>query len=225
MWSRFGASSPLAPKSCALDFKKLSLRRKTQLKCSAEVSSWCSGCSYQVSQGCGLCYLLCLMCQMPVLMSTLGHLLCLLWASRTGHPPFAEGGLECFESQGAGGFGCYLLCSFPPPQLIFPLFAPPQLEGDKLALPVSPSPVSPAPTPSPKPPEAAVLTVEPSPSEKKCFFVDEAEPLLRCDSTSSGSSALSRTGSFITKGTKSHPGQRGKTERAPWLVPCGQRTW
>ncbi|XP_031959931.1 tumor necrosis factor receptor superfamily member 21 isoform X3 [Corvus moneduloides] len=76
------------------------------------------------------------------------------------------------------------------------------LEGDKLALPVSPSPVSPAPTPSPKPPEAAVLTVEPSPSEKKCFFVDEAEPLLRCDSTSSGSSALSRTGSFITKEKK-----------------------
>ncbi|NXB13909.1 TNR21 factor, partial [Rhagologus leucostigma] len=74
------------------------------------------------------------------------------------------------------------------------------LEGDKLALPVSPSPVS--PTPSPKPPEAAVLTVEPSPSEKKCFFVDEAEPLLRCDSTSSGSSALSRTGSFITKEKK-----------------------
>ncbi|NWV86284.1 TNR21 factor, partial [Dasyornis broadbenti] len=76
------------------------------------------------------------------------------------------------------------------------------LEGDKLALPVSPSPVSPAPMPSPKPPEAAVLTVEPSPSEKKCFFVDEAEPLLRCDSTSSGSSALSRTGSFITKEKK-----------------------
>ncbi|NXF03692.1 TNR21 factor, partial [Smithornis capensis] len=76
------------------------------------------------------------------------------------------------------------------------------LEGDKLALPVSPSPVSPTPTPSPKPPEAAVLTVEPSPSEKKCFFVDEAEPLLRCDSTSSGSSALSRTGSFITKEKK-----------------------
>ncbi|NXG04428.1 TNR21 factor, partial [Sakesphorus luctuosus] len=76
------------------------------------------------------------------------------------------------------------------------------LESDKLALPVSPSPVSPAPTPSPKPPEAAVLTVEPSPSEKKCFFVDEAEPLLRCDSTSSGSSALSRTGSFITKEKK-----------------------
>ncbi|NXP76068.1 TNR21 factor, partial [Ramphastos sulfuratus] len=74
------------------------------------------------------------------------------------------------------------------------------LEADRLALPASPSPVS--PVPSPKPPEAAVLTMEPSPSEKKCFFVDEAEPLLRCDSTSSGSSALSRTGSFITKEKK-----------------------
>ncbi|XP_068534930.1 tumor necrosis factor receptor superfamily member 21 isoform X2 [Anas acuta] len=76
------------------------------------------------------------------------------------------------------------------------------LEGDKLALPVNPSPLSPTPSPSPKPPEATVLTVEPSPSEKKCFFVDESEPLLRCDSTSSGSSALSRTGSFITKEKK-----------------------
>ncbi|XP_065586497.1 tumor necrosis factor receptor superfamily member 21 isoform X2 [Cyrtonyx montezumae] len=74
------------------------------------------------------------------------------------------------------------------------------LEGDKL--PVSPSPLSPVPAPSPKPPDTAVLTVEPSPSEKKCFFVDESEPLLRCDSTSSGSSALSRTGSFITKEKK-----------------------
>ncbi|NXE51394.1 TNR21 factor, partial [Casuarius casuarius] len=76
------------------------------------------------------------------------------------------------------------------------------LEADKLALPVNPSPLSPTPSPTPKPPEAAVLTVEPSPSEKKCFFVDESEPLLRCDSTSSGSSALSRTGSFITKEKK-----------------------
>ncbi|NXA37621.1 TNR21 factor, partial [Eudromia elegans] len=76
------------------------------------------------------------------------------------------------------------------------------LEPDKLALPVSPSPLSPTPSPAPKPPEAAALTVEPSPSEKKCFFVDESEPLLRCDSTSSGSSALSRTGSFITKEKK-----------------------
>ncbi|OXB69968.1 UNVERIFIED_CONTAM: hypothetical protein H355_002873 [Colinus virginianus] len=83
----------------------------------------------------------------------------------------------------------------------FPLL-PLQLEGDKLALPVSPSPLSPVPAASAKPPDAAVLTVEPSPSEKKCFFVDESEPLLRCDSTSSGSSALSRTGSFITKEKK-----------------------
>jgi tumor necrosis factor receptor superfamily protein 21 len=49
---------------------------------------------------------------------------------------------------------------------------------------------------------STLLTVEPSPLDKnKGFFVDESEPLLRCDSTSSGSSALSRTGSFITKGT------------------------
>ncbi|NXT03542.1 TNR21 factor, partial [Jacana jacana] len=76
------------------------------------------------------------------------------------------------------------------------------VEPDRLAPPVSPGPISPTPTPCPKPPEATFLTVEPSPSEKKCFFVDEAEPLLRCDSTSSGSSALSRTGSFITKEKK-----------------------
>ncbi|XP_068258954.1 tumor necrosis factor receptor superfamily member 21 isoform X2 [Nyctibius grandis] len=76
------------------------------------------------------------------------------------------------------------------------------LEADRLALPVSPSPLSPTLSPSPKPPEATILTVEPSPSEKKCFFVDEAEPLLRCDSTSSACSALSRTGSFITKEKK-----------------------
>ncbi|KFV77797.1 Tumor necrosis factor receptor superfamily member 21, partial [Struthio camelus australis] len=76
------------------------------------------------------------------------------------------------------------------------------LIADKLALPVNSSLLSPTPSPTPKPPEATVLTVEPSPSEKKCFFVDESEPLLRCDSTSSGSSALSRTGSFITKEKK-----------------------
>nr|XP_020473188.1 tumor necrosis factor receptor superfamily member 21 isoform X2 [Monopterus albus] len=33
----------------------------------------------------------------------------------------------------------------------------------------------------------------------KAFFPDESEPLLRCDSTSSKDSALSRNGSFITK--------------------------
>ncbi|XP_028295433.1 tumor necrosis factor receptor superfamily member 21 [Gouania willdenowi] len=36
----------------------------------------------------------------------------------------------------------------------------------------------------------------------KGFFPDESEPLLRCDSTSSKDSALSRTGSFITKEKK-----------------------
>ncbi|XP_004452854.1 tumor necrosis factor receptor superfamily member 21 [Dasypus novemcinctus] len=80
-----------------------------------------------------------------------------------------------------------------------------QLETDKLALPTSPSPLSPSPVLSPnqKPENSTLLTVEPSPLEKsKGFFVDESEPLLRCDSTSSGSSALSRTGSFITKEKK-----------------------
>lgn len=80
-----------------------------------------------------------------------------------------------------------------------------QLETDKLALPMSPSPLSPSPIPSPnvKLENSALLTVEPSPLDKnKGFFVDESEPLLRCDSTSSGSSALSRNGSFITKEKK-----------------------
>ncbi|KAL6036780.1 hypothetical protein STEG23_035082, partial [Scotinomys teguina] len=80
-----------------------------------------------------------------------------------------------------------------------------QLETDKLALPMSPSPLSPSPSPSPnvKLENSALLTVEPSPLDKnKGFFVDESEPLLRCDSTSSGSSALSRNGSFITKEKK-----------------------
>ncbi|KAF7662481.1 hypothetical protein LDENG_00235070 [Lucifuga dentata] len=36
----------------------------------------------------------------------------------------------------------------------------------------------------------------------KGFFPDESEPLLRCDSTSSKDSALSRNGSFITKEKK-----------------------
>ncbi|XP_058039741.1 tumor necrosis factor receptor superfamily member 21 [Ahaetulla prasina] len=77
-----------------------------------------------------------------------------------------------------------------------------QLEADKLILPVNSGPLSPTPSPNPKP-EATIIPVEPSPLEKnKCFFVDESEPLLRCDSTSSGSSALSRTGSFITKEKK-----------------------
>ncbi|XP_068609784.1 tumor necrosis factor receptor superfamily member 21 [Brachionichthys hirsutus] len=45
--------------------------------------------------------------------------------------------------------------------------------------------------------------VEPSPVDRgKGFFPDESEPLLRCDSTSSKDSALSRNGSFITKEKK-----------------------
>ncbi|KAM3861377.1 tumor necrosis factor receptor superfamily member 21 [Diretmus argenteus] len=45
--------------------------------------------------------------------------------------------------------------------------------------------------------------VEQSPVDRtKGFFADESEPLLRCDSTSSKDSALSRTGSFITKEKK-----------------------
>lgn len=45
--------------------------------------------------------------------------------------------------------------------------------------------------------------VEQSPIDRtKGFFPDESEPLLRCDSTSSKDSALSRNGSFITKGEK-----------------------
>ncbi|KAM8846968.1 tumor necrosis factor receptor superfamily member 21 [Synchiropus picturatus] len=45
--------------------------------------------------------------------------------------------------------------------------------------------------------------MEQSPVDRtKGFFPDESEPLLRCDSTSSKDSALSRTGSFITKEKK-----------------------
>ncbi|XP_057678479.1 tumor necrosis factor receptor superfamily member 21 [Corythoichthys intestinalis] len=45
--------------------------------------------------------------------------------------------------------------------------------------------------------------VEQSPVDRtKGFFHDESEPLLRCDSTSSKDSALSRNGSFITKEKK-----------------------
>ncbi|KAM4693601.1 tumor necrosis factor receptor superfamily member 21 [Discoglossus pictus] len=78
-----------------------------------------------------------------------------------------------------------------------------QIEANTLTLPVNANQSMPPLSPSPRPLEATVLTVEPSPSDKnKGFFVDESEPLLRCDSTSSGSSALSRTGSFITKEKK-----------------------
>ncbi|XP_024147328.1 tumor necrosis factor receptor superfamily member 21 [Oryzias melastigma] len=45
--------------------------------------------------------------------------------------------------------------------------------------------------------------MEQSPIDRtKGFFPDESEPLLRCDSTSSKDSALSRNGSFITKEKK-----------------------
>ena len=58
-------------------------------------------------------------------------------------------------------------------------------------------------TAGPSPPRSAdgPGVVEGSPVDRsKGFFPDESEPLLRCDSTSSKDSALSRTGSFITKG-------------------------
>nr|XP_033793729.1 tumor necrosis factor receptor superfamily member 21 isoform X2 [Geotrypetes seraphini] len=77
-----------------------------------------------------------------------------------------------------------------------------QLEVEKLSLPVNAMPGS-SGIVSHKPSDSTILTIERSPLEKnKGFFVDESEPLLRCDSTSSGSSALSRTGSFITKEKK-----------------------
>lgn len=50
---------------------------------------------------------------------------------------------------------------------------------------------------------ASGVGMEPSPIDRaKGFFPDESEPLLRCDSTSSKDSALSRNGSFITKEKK-----------------------
>ncbi|XP_048387648.2 tumor necrosis factor receptor superfamily member 21 [Stegostoma tigrinum] len=67
---------------------------------------------------------------------------------------------------------------------------------------VVPNPAVPSPAvPNPAVPNPAV---EPSSADKtKVFFVDESEPLLRCDSTSStSSSVLSRTGSFISKEKK-----------------------
>ncbi|GAA6093804.1 tumor necrosis factor receptor superfamily member 21 isoform X1 [Tachysurus ichikawai] len=58
-------------------------------------------------------------------------------------------------------------------------------------------------SPNHKPLDAQGLVVEHSPLDRtKGFFTDESEPLLRCDSTSSKDSALSRTGSFITKEKK-----------------------
>ncbi|KAG7460893.1 hypothetical protein MATL_G00203720 [Megalops atlanticus] len=58
-------------------------------------------------------------------------------------------------------------------------------------------------SPSLKPLESPGVVLEQSPVDRtKGFFADESEPLLRCDSTSSKDSALSRTGSFITKEKK-----------------------
>ncbi|XP_006881987.1 PREDICTED: tumor necrosis factor receptor superfamily member 21-like [Elephantulus edwardii] len=79
------------------------------------------------------------------------------------------------------------------------------LETEKLAFPTSPGPLSPSAVPSPntKLENSTLPRVEPSPLDKnKGFFVDDSEPLLRCDSASSGSSALSRNGAFITKEKK-----------------------
>lgn len=73
-----------------------------------------------------------------------------------------------------------------------------QLDVEKLALALS---CKNGLTPNPAVPN---MSVEPFSAEKtKVFFVDESEPLLRCDSTSStSSSVLSRTGSFISKEKK-----------------------
>ncbi|KAM4528818.1 tumor necrosis factor receptor superfamily member 21 isoform 2-T2 [Fundulus diaphanus] len=49
---------------------------------------------------------------------------------------------------------------------------------------------------------SGVVSVQSPMDRTKCFFADESEPLLRCDSTSSKDSALSRNGSFITKEKK-----------------------
>lgn len=76
----------------------------------------------------------------------------------------------------------------------------PQVDLNKLMTAVN---VTPCPSPNHKPLESPGIVVEQSPMERtKGFFPDESEPLLRCDSTSSKDSALSRTGSFITKEKK-----------------------
>ncbi|XP_078145893.1 tumor necrosis factor receptor superfamily member 21 [Centroberyx gerrardi] len=63
--------------------------------------------------------------------------------------------------------------------------------------------LSPIHKPLDSPGSAGGGLVEQSPVDRtKGFFPDESEPLLRCDSTSSKDSALSRTGSFITKEKK-----------------------
>ncbi|XP_034777125.1 tumor necrosis factor receptor superfamily member 21 [Acipenser ruthenus] len=76
----------------------------------------------------------------------------------------------------------------------------PQLDINKLITAVH---VNQCHSPTHKPSEPAGVIIEPSPGDKsKRFFADESEPLLRCDSTSSNNSPLSRTGSFITKEKK-----------------------
>lgn len=77
----------------------------------------------------------------------------------------------------------------------------PQVDLNKLMTAVN---VGQCLSPSHKPLESPAVLVEQSPMERaKGFFTDESEPLLlRCDSTSSKDSALSRTGSFITKEKK-----------------------
>lgn len=72
---------------------------------------------------------------------------------------------------------------------------------------------------------ASGVGVEQSPVDRtKGFFPDESEPLLRCDSTSSKDSALSRNGSFITKGERvSRITHRGRSLKAPPLL-CWYRT-
>ncbi|XP_068136302.1 tumor necrosis factor receptor superfamily member 21 [Hyperolius riggenbachi] len=78
-----------------------------------------------------------------------------------------------------------------------------QIENEKLNLQANASQPLPTPVNCLKSPDSAGPPTDPSPLDKnKSFFADESEPLLRCDSTSSGSSALSRTGSFITKEKK-----------------------
>ncbi|XP_049612774.1 tumor necrosis factor receptor superfamily member 21 [Syngnathus scovelli] len=83
----------------------------------------------------------------------------------------------------------------------------PQFDLNQLMTSVN---VSQSLSPIHKPPESPSSTgagnapgVEQSPVDRtKGFFHDESEPLLRCDSTSSKDSALSRNGSFITKEKK-----------------------
>lgn len=82
----------------------------------------------------------------------------------------------------------------------YSIFLPLQFDLNQLMMAMN---VSQGASPSHKPLDALGLVVEHSPLDRtKGFFTDESEPLLRCDSTSSKDSALSRTGSFITKGKR-----------------------